>query len=91
MPAPPLRAFVFGKAFRTQFIRPFRRSQKAPNSIASCKPATTVLSWILVEERKPIAPDMLPEIHKLAEAMQMREERLMWALHSTHGSRNRPW
>ena len=46
--------------------------------------AIDTLSWILVEERKPIAQSILREIDSIAGSMQLCEERFMLALHNAH-------
>jgi hypothetical protein len=50
--------------------------------------ALDTLSWILVEERKPIGHDTLREIDSLAEAMKLREARFMHALYGAHEQQN---
>jgi hypothetical protein len=46
--------------------------------------ALDTLSWILVEEQKPIGHGTLREIESLARVMELREERFMHALHNAH-------
>jgi hypothetical protein len=46
--------------------------------------ALDTLSWILVDEHKPIGHGILREIDSLAEVMELREERFMHALHNAH-------
>jgi hypothetical protein len=46
--------------------------------------ALDTLSWILVEEQKPIGSGTLREIDSLAEVMELREERFIRALHGAH-------
>ena len=46
--------------------------------------ALDTLSWILVEEQKPIADGALREIDSLAEVMELREEGFVHALHDAH-------
>jgi hypothetical protein len=46
--------------------------------------ALDTLSWILVDEKKPIGHGVLREIDGLAEVMKLREERFMHALHDAH-------
>jgi hypothetical protein len=46
--------------------------------------ALDTLSWILVEEHKPIGQGTLREIDSLAEVMELREERFVQALHAAH-------
>jgi hypothetical protein len=46
--------------------------------------ALDTLSWILIEEQKPIGHGVLREIDSLAEVMELREERFIHALHSAH-------
>jgi hypothetical protein len=49
--------------------------------------ALDTLSWILVDEQKPIDQGTLREIDSLAEVMELREERFMHALHNAHERR----
>jgi hypothetical protein len=46
--------------------------------------ALDTLSWILVDERKPIGPTTVREIDSLAAAMELQEEPFMHALHDAH-------
>jgi hypothetical protein len=46
--------------------------------------ALDTLSWILVDEQKPISHGVLREIDSLAEVMELREERFVHALHEAH-------
>jgi hypothetical protein len=46
--------------------------------------ALDTLSWIIVEEHKPIDQRTLREIESLAEVMELRDERFMHALHDAH-------
>jgi hypothetical protein len=53
-------------------------------SAGECGLALDTLSWILVDEQKPIGHGVLREIDSLAEIMELREERFMHALHNAH-------
>jgi hypothetical protein len=46
--------------------------------------ALDTLSWILVDEQKPIGHGTLREIDSLAEVLELREERFVHALHNAY-------
>src|SRR5690242_5813708 len=51
--------------------------------------ALQTLSYILVEESKPISRDVLREIDHMADAMRLRDERFMYDLHNSFDRQQR--